>query len=507
MFTINNALHYIEAAESSVIAVHRSQAGVFMALEGHRQQSCDAFLCVVRGNGAGEQIYAAIHLAVSKETLVYTPNPSLSPVPASKSIPDALSFLEAMGFQMEVCNLEVSAALRSVIIRGIKVLQPPEAGAKLFSPKPAVSQTPVAKPVASAGAACIEREPLEVNGAAAGDACDPESTALRAELERVSAEKSDLAATTSLRIAALERDLAAARSELAQLAASGEASAAIAQGENHAAENGLSLLQEEYEALRSEYMLINEELTDRHTDLQLLRSESAAAREAADLEIAALRATIAQLAADKLTAGELCSERVAAGGEAATPEGLRPAPIPAEPTAGSPAVREKPGREAGIPLAPAHHAFAPPREGSETPAQEQSALLTDHEHSSFHLDSSLTAIPCVSTDDVIDLRVSFNTVRMSGQDGKDQNCSAYICGLERNGSKQIYVALFEVENKRAKIYVPARQPADAADYDRVMESAISFADVVGFIINLEYLGGGREARAKIFRQIPVLGNR
>ena len=137
---------------------------------------------------------------------------------------------------------------------------------------------------------------------------------------------------------------------------------------------------------------------------------------------------------------------------------------------------------------------------------EQEANRARKEPTPFHLDHSLTAIPCGSADEVIELRVSFNTIRISSDGTDAQNCSAYICGLEHNGSKQIYVALYQTDSKKALIYVPAHQPSDAADYDRVMEDAVAFTDVVGFIINLQYLGEGSEARAKALQQIPVLGS-
>jgi hypothetical protein len=252
--------------------------------------------------------------------------------------------------------------------------------------------------------------------------------------------------TTAARIAALESDLAAAHAELASL-------------------------QDQHEALRSEYMLVNEELADRTTDLHRLRSENAAAHEAAAEELAALRTELERLSAARTGNPYLL-------------------PVADDPLAA--AIREL---ASPSPLA---DSGASPREPEED--------LVRHEPTPFHHDTTLTAIPCGSTDDVIELRVSYNTIRISCDGANAQNCSAYICGLERNGSKQIYVALYQTETKKAQIYVPAHQPHDADDYDRVMEDAISFTDVVGFIINLQYLGAGPAERAKALQQIPVLAS-
>ena len=296
---------------------------------------------------------------------------------------------------------------------------------------------------------------------------------LKAELARLSAEKSSLAATTSVRIAGLESDLAAAKAELAQVAAQRDQAGAAEPGIEPAANHELESLQDEYQALRAEYELINQELTDRHSDLQQLRSENAAAQLAAAEEIAALKSALMRLTVDQLTTGENGSNRPAARQNRAASAGPDTTRIPAQPV-------------------------EPPPAGQALDDQMGS------DPSSFHLDSSLSAIPCTSPDEVIDLRVSLNTVRMNFDGANGKNCAAYICGLERNGSRQVYIALYRTEDKKALIYVPGQQPSDAAEYDRIIEGAISFTDVVGFIINLEYLGGGDVARAKILQQIPVL---
>jgi hypothetical protein len=294
---------------------------------------------------------------------------------------------------------------------------------------------------------------------------------LKAELTRLSAEKSTLAATASVRIAGLERDLAAAKAELAQVA--DQRDQALAAVPEPAANHELESLQDEYQALRAEYELINQELTDRHTDLQQLRSEKTAAQLAAAEEIAALKSALMRLTVDQLTTGENGVNR------------------PAD-------------RQGGEPSAGPHSATNSAKPTEPPPAVQVMGDQMESDPSSFHLDTSLAAIPCKSTDEVIDLRVSLNTVRMNFDGANGKNCSAYICGLERDGSRQVYIALYQTEDKKALIYVPAQQPSGTAEYHRTMEGAVSFTDVVGFIINLEYLGGGAAARAKILQQIPVL---
>jgi hypothetical protein len=314
---------------------------------------------------------------------------------------------------------------------------------------------------------------------------------LKAELKRVSEEKCTLAANSAARIASLEKDLAAAHHELAELRAAYQQAQAQPHAEDSAANSELTLLQEDYEALRSEYSLINGELTDRHVDLQQLRS----AQEAAAEEIDALKSTIRKMSVETLAAN--------GAGEQTWPNSSGTAQEPVEVAHGGTGERQRRGHD---PLGTAHQGTtaASPSAGATNQLQEEQETS---EPVQFQLDSSLSSIPCKSNDEVIDLRVSFNTIRMICGSANVQNCSAYICGLERNGKREIYIALYQIEDKKSQIYLPGHQPRDAADYERVMEGAISFTDVVGFIINMEYLGGGAAARAKVLQDIPVLGKR
>jgi hypothetical protein len=318
---------------------------------------------------------------------------------------------------------------------------------------------------------------------------------LKAELKRVSEEKRILAASSAARIDSLEKDLAAVRFELEQLrAARDQAPPPL---EDPATNSELTLLQEDYEALRSEYSLINGELTDRHIDLQQLRSEIAAAQEAAAAEIGALKSIIRKMSVETLALS------ANGAGDPTWPSTSGTSQELVQAAQGGTGERPHRGHD---PLGTAHPGTAatPPSAGAANQLQDEQEA---DEPIQFQLDSSLSFIPCTSNDEVVDLRVSFNTIRMICGSANVQNCSAYICGLERNGKKEIYIALYQIEDKKSQIYLPSHQPRDASDYDRVMEGAISFTDVVGFIINLEYLGGGAAARAKVLQDIPVLGKR
>jgi hypothetical protein len=363
-----------------------------------------------------------------------------------------------MGFTMQAVNLGGNPALRQVVLSGIKVIKAP-------APQNRSARTTVSDiaalplstaPQRAAGTGAATNSP--VNESVLPDL--EELTRLQAELARVNREKATREAFQAGRIAELEGELAAVRAELVQQSAASLQTATPARDD--AADSELALLREDYQALRAEYGMINEELTERQTHLQKVESEREAEREAMVQEIAALKATIGQLSADRMRS-TACA-----------------VPAPANSS------QDWPGPD-GL--------AAPEQQASAGPA----------EPVSFRYEPSLAVVPCRSHSEVVDLRVSFNTVRMTCAGAKAQNCSAYIVGLQRSGVREVYLGIWLSEDQRAALYVPEQQPQDSAGYDRVIDGALSFTELSGFIIHLESLGGGVEARAKILQQVPVLG--
>jgi len=449
MFLLDPAADSVLAVEPNVVAVFRAVTTLRLTLEGWPQQPCEAFLCVVREEG-GEQVYPAIHLANSRKTLVYR---AAARLPGPELLKQGTAFLGELGFRMEAVNLGGNAALRQVVLSGIKILNL-SGVAPARPPRAATPQAVAATASPSPGSRPIPQAEVRPAPTAQTDT----QARLSGELQGLREEHAALKESAARRVAELEGELAQLRAELAhQRSTRGEDHAAPAL-ENAAHE--LALLREEYEALRAEYVLINEELTERQNQVQQLEGELVSTRQAATAEIAKLKASL-----------------------------LRQEPAP------------PPARQAAAPVPPGAAAASAPVAGFP-----EVATAAVEEPVAFRLVPDLAAIPCVSTDDVVDLRVSFNAIRMTCAGAKAQNCNAYICGVQRLGRREVYLAFYLTEDRRALIYAPERQPVDDAGYARTVEGAIAFADVSGFIVNMEPLGGGAAARAKVFEKVPVLGS-
>lgn len=227
MLLLDKELRFIEVNEPDVVAVHHSLDPIAVVPEGHKQQLCDACLCVTREKGE-ERTFAALYLTGTRETLVYT---HTAPVSASEGIVDALAFLEAMGFIMKECNLKGSSALREVVIRSIKAFQPPQAYKKALAPA-GVSMAPLES--------AAPHDEHQTPSAPGGTDLSNTTAAAHAEPEEMVAEHTE----------------------------SDRAPAIGPRADDTAAQRELGLLQEKYEALHAEYMLINEELTSLYSNLQ-----------------------------------------------------------------------------------------------------------------------------------------------------------------------------------------------------------------------------------------------
>ncbi|GFO60599.1 hypothetical protein GMST_29240 [Geomonas silvestris] len=442
MFLLNEALRSIEAAEPQIVSVHRCTEALFLAPERREQQMCEAFACLIR-EGGNDRVHPAIYLTRSRQALVYERDPQQGAGATAETLQRALQFLEGFGFRMEPVNLGGNQALRRVVLGGIKVVQAPQPGTARPAAPEQVAPPAAAPPVAARAGAGTPQPPEK-------SATPPAAAQSAPERDGEQARKS------AARIAQLERELAQARAELAELKAAGA-------GQLRADDDidELALLQEDYQALRAEYVLINDELTERQSELQRLQAHFEEHSKTSAGEIAKLTATVLRLSAPAPTQERVMVQAPAAG---------------SGPTAPSSPLTAAPAGAADEPVA-------------------------------FHLDPDLAAIPCRSSDEIVDLRSSFNAIRMTCGSAKAQNCNAYICGVQRAGRREIYLAIHLTEDRRSLIYVPQRQPADAEGYERALEGALSFVEVSGFIVNLEPLGGGPAARTKVFEKIPVLGLR
>jgi len=124
----------------------------------------------------------------------------------------------------------------------------------------------------------------------------------------------------------------------------------------------------------------------------------------------------------------------------------------------------------------------------------------------FLLHAGLAAIEYRSPDEVVELHQSINNAYLS-PDGKGQeSCQGYICCLKKEGSLQVFAAIYGTKSGRTSVYLPEMPPEDEHAYARTVRGALSFAEEVGLMMEPVKLGSTPLQRHECLKRCPVLRN-
>lgn len=122
----------------------------------------------------------------------------------------------------------------------------------------------------------------------------------------------------------------------------------------------------------------------------------------------------------------------------------------------------------------------------------------------FSFDRSREAIEYRLPEDIMEIYRCANVSRMAPEGYPMQGCIGYVCSLFRNDRMTVEIALFLTESKRPLIYCPDSQPETPADYARMVQDAIGFLEMVGYIIDPLPLSEEPVARQRELGKIQVL---
>ena len=122
----------------------------------------------------------------------------------------------------------------------------------------------------------------------------------------------------------------------------------------------------------------------------------------------------------------------------------------------------------------------------------------------FLLSSDMTAIECLSLDEVVELHQSINNANLSPAGKGQESCRGYICGLKKGASMRVYAAIFGTQSGRTSVYIPEVQPDDDQSYSRTVRGAISFAEEVGLMMEQVKLGASPNKQRDSLTRCPVL---
>jgi hypothetical protein len=399
MLILDSSLNFIETAESDVVEVYKSTSPLTMKQEDLPSQPCDSYICAVQ-DGPVILVYLALLPKYSKKTLIYVDRSRTDKLTDyHERLNEALTFLTSMGFTMENVNLNYSAALKSAILRGIRVLRPVSAArlaakqksgaekgmlnkaeAELIAAKKAAGKKAEAERLA-VEKATRERTEQEQQAAekAARERAEQERQAAeeaareRAEQERQAAVYAAEEREEAERIAEETTALANERIEQAEAEryATEEAISKFAEAEKIAAENAKAE-KNAVEEIRAHRIAAEKGIA------QMAEAERLAAEKATKAQQEEEAATLKRLAAEKLVREKIEAERIAAAKAAkehAAAEKIKNEWIAAEEAAAQIAEEEKNSAEKYAEAHKAEETATAARQAAEDLLRDKTALL------------------------------------------------------------------------------------------------------------------------------------
>ncbi|AJE04119.1 coiled-coil domain-containing protein [Geobacter pickeringii] len=122
-FHLDKSLDCIEyGVADEVVELHQTLNMVTISPEGHKPQSCGAYICALK-RGAGFRVFVAWTLETDRKTLVYSPDTQPATADAcAKAVRDAFAFVETVGFMMDAVSLPADPEKRARALAKVPAL-------------------------------------------------------------------------------------------------------------------------------------------------------------------------------------------------------------------------------------------------------------------------------------------------------------------------------------------------------------------------------------------------
>lgn len=327
-------------------------------------------------------------------------------------------------------------------------------------------------------------------------------------------------------LAALQEELAKAREELKRLS---DMQAAVAPAAGEVTNVQFVRLSEEKDAVEAEYVrlatesreteaTLSESLSLAEAEVERLTNELEIQGQVAAMEQAALRAELRRL----IVEGGAAYYAPPAATEPLQPLQMSSAPHMAAQAAPPPSFRAAPPAAAAAPSGtqPVELPEAEEEVEDDTPDAPITAEIGILQEftgdfggfyggggastTEFKIDPSVDVISYSDPAEVVAVFYSSNSVQ-AVPDGKGiQRCKGYIVATKSSGSYRIYVAWYLTESGRVVVCLPEQQPADSEECVLILKDAVSYFEIVGFMMEVVDLGGTQHSYRKALKKIPVM---
>jgi hypothetical protein len=122
----------------------------------------------------------------------------------------------------------------------------------------------------------------------------------------------------------------------------------------------------------------------------------------------------------------------------------------------------------------------------------------------FSLTPAMDQIEYSFPGEVVALLYSSNSVQAMPDGKKADRCKAFAIVLNKSGKYSVYIAWYMPESKRTVVCSPDHQPVDVADCSAILQDAVAYFEIVGFMMELEDLGANVGSCLKALHKAPVL---
>ena len=122
----------------------------------------------------------------------------------------------------------------------------------------------------------------------------------------------------------------------------------------------------------------------------------------------------------------------------------------------------------------------------------------------FSVTPSMDCIEYTSPEEVVALLYSSNGVQAMPDGKKADRCKAFAVVLNQSGQYSLYIAWYMPESRRTVVCSPDHQPVDVADCTAMLQDAVAYFEVVGFMMEIEDLGESVGSRLKVLHKVPAL---
>lgn len=130
-----------------------------------------------------------------------------------------------------------------------------------------------------------------------------------------------------------------------------------------------------------------------------------------------------------------------------------------------------------------------------------------HSTTEFTIDPTITTVGYSDPAEIVAILHSNNTVQAVPDGSRMQRCEGYVIATRKEGEYRTYVAWYLTESKKVIVCTPEQQPADSRECTQILQDAITYFEIVGFMMELEDLGSTVKSYRKAIRKVPALSRK